>query len=123
MGFRKSSSQGKQINLRHAWLASLGAAVVARRQARGAVTAVADEASRLRGRLTGVAGEAVAVLRGGAETVRERLTTRATQVRKPAGGRSTARGAARKPATRKKTTSRSAAARKRAERRVAGKGR
>ncbi len=123
MGFRKSSSQGKQINLRHAWLASLGAAVVARRQVRGGVAVVSGEVSRLRGRVAGVAGEAIAVLRGGAERVRERLTARATQVRKPVGGRSKARGAARKPAARKQATPRPAAARKRAERRVASKGR
>ena len=123
MGIRKSSSRGKQLGLRHAWLASLGAAVVTRRRVLGAVATMADEASRLRGRAAGAAGEVVAFVRDGVEGARTRLQAGATKAKKPAAGRPQARGAGRKPAARKKATPRPASARKRAERRVASKGR
>lgn len=115
MAIGKSSSKGKQTRLRHLWLASLGAAVVARREARGAVAGVVGEAGRLRHRAADVAvriGEGVA-------PVLERFGLAS---RKPAP-KPSPRRATRKPAAKKKPTPRPMSARKQAERRVASKGR
>lgn len=139
MAVRKSSPKGKQTSLRHLWLASLGAVVVARREARDTVAGAVDEVLRLRGRAI---GDAAAIARGGLATVRgqvepviERVATRVGQglapvlervgraPKKPAARKPPARRAARKPAAKKKATPRPMSARKQAERRVASKGR
>jgi hypothetical protein len=119
----------------------LGAVVVARREARDTVAGAVGEALRLRGRATGIVGDAAAIARGGLATVRgqvepviERVATRVGQglapvlervgraPKKPAR-KPQARRAARKPAAKKKATPRPMSARKQAERRVASKGR
>jgi len=142
MAVRKSFPKGKQTSLRHLWLASLGAVVVARREARDTVASAIGEALRLRGRATGIVGDAAAIARGGLATVREqvepvieRVATRVGQglapvlervghaPKKPAARKPQARRAARKPAAKKKPTPRPMSARKQAERRVASKGR
>ncbi|MGN7725375.1 hypothetical protein ACTJIL_06065 [Luteimonas sp. 22616] len=142
MAVRKSSPKGKQTSLRHLWLASLGAVVVARREARDTVAGAVDEVLRLRGRAIGIVGDAAAIARGGMATVRgqvepviERVATRVGQglapvlervgraPKKPAARKPQARRAARKPAAKKKATPRPMSARKQAERRVASKGR
>ena len=73
MVVRKQSRQDKEISLRHVWLASLGAVVVARREARSTVGAAIDEAGKLRGRAIRFATDAGAVARGGLLTVREQV--------------------------------------------------
>lgn len=141
MAVGKTSSPGKQTRLRHLWLASLGAAVVARREARSTVVGVAGKAGKLRQRTVGVAGDVAAIARGGLLAVREQaeptigeVVARIGQGLAPAMERvgllpkqpvrkPSARRAARKPAARKKPTPRPMSARKQAEQRVARKGR
>jgi hypothetical protein len=142
MAVRKSSPKSKQTNLRHVWLASLGAVVVARREARGAVASGVNEALRLRDRAAGVFDDVAAIARGGLATVREQVGPVIAQVatrvgqgfspvleragrtqKKPKARTPQARRAARKPATKKKATPRPTSSRKQAERRVASKGR
>ncbi len=101
MAIRNSSPRGKQTRLRHLWLASLGAVAVVRREVRGAV----------------------ATIRDGVESVRERFTGHGARTAKPVSRKSQARGAGRKPVARKKPTPRPGSARTRAERRLASKGR
>jgi hypothetical protein len=142
MAVRKSSPQGKQTNLRHLWLASLGAAVVARREARGTIASALGNVVRLRDRATGLVEDTAAIARGGLATVREqvepmmgRAAARIGQgfgpvlerfgraPKKPVPRKPQAHRAARKPAAKKKATPRPMSARKQAERRVASKGR
>ncbi len=142
MAVGKSTSKGKQTNLRHLWLASLGATVVTRRSAREAAARAISEARRLRDRAVGMVDNAAAVARGGLATVREQAAPMLGQVaarvgrelvpvlervgrapKKSVAGKPKARRAARKPAARKKPTPRPTSARKQAERRVASKGR
>jgi len=119
MTIGRNSSIGKQTRLRHLWLASLGAVVVARREVRGAVAGVAGEAGRLRHRAAGVAGDAAARIGQGVAPVLERFGLASRKpVRKPSPRRAT-----RKPAAKKKPTPRPMSARRQAERRVASKGR
>jgi hypothetical protein len=137
MVVRKQSRQRKEISLRHVWLASLGAAVVARREARNTVGSAIDEADRLRGRAVRLADDAGAVARGALATVRERVEPTIARlgaeveariapvleklgVAKPTPARPARR--TRKPAA-KKATRRPAAARRQADLRIARKGR
>ena len=130
MAVRKSSAKGKQTNLRHLWLASLGAVVVAHREAGSAVAGAVNGACRLRGRAAAVATDATSVARGVLLQARERAGSGLAPLleglgrarRKPAA-RKQARRPARKPAAGKKPASRPVSARKRAERRVASRGR
>ena len=126
MAVRKSSAKGKQTNLRHLWLASLGAVVVARREAGSAVAGAVNGACRLRGRAAAVATDATSVARGVLLQARERAGSGLAPLlearRKPAA-RKQARRPARKQAAGKKPASRPVSARKRAERRVASRGR
>ena len=73
MVVRKQSRQDKEISLRHVWLASLGAVVVARREARSNIESAIGEAGKLRGRAIRFAADAGAVARGGLLTVREQV--------------------------------------------------
>src|SRR5690606_26870678 len=125
MAVRKSP-KGKQTNLRHVWLASLGAVAVARRGASGAV----GGACRPRGGGAGAAGAAAAGARDGPLEARGRAREALAPVMERVGRapnkpatRKPPRRAARKPASARKSAPRSAAARKQAERRVAGRGR
>jgi len=70
---KKNSRYAKETTLRHLWLAALGAAVVARREARTAAGNAVQEAGKLGGRAVRVAVDAAAVARGGALTVAERI--------------------------------------------------
>lgn len=70
MVIRKQSSE---INLRHVWLASLGAVAVGRRGIRGAAEDAVDRAGRLGGKIYGIAIDARDVARGGLLTLREQL--------------------------------------------------
>jgi len=118
MSMGKTSSVGKQTRLRHLWLASLGAVVIAHREARGAVAGVAGEADRLRHRAAGAAGDAAARVGQGVAPLLERFGLASTKpVRKPSPRRATRKAAKKKP------TPRPMSARKQAERRVASKGR
>ena len=101
MAVRNSSPGTRQTRLRHLWLASLGAAAVARREVRGAVASIRD----------------------GVEAVGKRFKGRIARTAKPAPRKSPVRGATRKAAAQKKPTPRPGSARTRAERRVASKGR
>ncbi len=139
MAIGKSSPNGRQTSLRHVWLASLGALVVARREARGALAGVAGEAGRARGRAVRLAGDAALVARGGALVLRERvepavgrlgaqlerglapvlgrLGMKAPPRRQPQPRRQPRKSAA------KKATPRPLSARRQADRRIARKGR
>lgn len=70
---RKQSRNATEINLRHLWLASLGATAVVRRQARAAVETAFDEAAKLREQALRFASDAEAIARGGLLTVREQV--------------------------------------------------
>jgi len=69
----KQSRESREISLRHVWLASLGAAVVARREARNAVETAVGEAGKLRSRASGLAAGAGAIARGSLMTMREQI--------------------------------------------------
>lgn len=101
MAVRNSSPGTRQTRLRHLWLASLGAAAVARREVRGAVASIRD----------------------GVETVGKRFKARIARAAKPAPRKSQVRGAKRNTTAQRKSTPRPVSARTRAERRVASKGR
>lgn len=73
MVVRKQSRQGSELNLRHVWLASLGAVVVGRREMRAAADKAVDRAGRLGGLVYGIAIDARDVARGGLLTLREQL--------------------------------------------------
>lgn len=137
MVVRKQSRQDKEISLRHVWLASLGAVVVARREARNTVGNAIGEAGKLRGRAIRFVADAGAVARGGLLTVREQVEPKIERF----GAGVEARLApvldklglvkskparpvrkARKPAARK-ATRRPAAARRKADLRIVRKGR
>ncbi len=66
---KKQTAKTNQTSLRHLWLASLGLAAVARRQALGA----AGRAGSLRARLRGAVLDAGSNVRGGIENVREQV--------------------------------------------------
>lgn len=131
---------GKQTTLRHLWLASLGALVVARREMRGAVAGAIGEADRVRERATRLAGDAALVARGGAMALRERAEPAVGRVgaqleqglapvlgrlglQSPPRRKAQPRRQSRKPATKKKATPRPLSARRQADRRIARKGR
>jgi len=69
----KQSRETREISLRHVWLASLGAAVVTRREARNAVETAVDGAGKLRSRAIRLAAGAGAIARGSLMTVREQV--------------------------------------------------
>ena len=73
MVVRKQSRQDKEISLRHVWLASLGAVVVARREARDTVGNAIGEAGKLRFRAIRFVADAGAVARGRLLTMREQV--------------------------------------------------
>lgn len=73
MVIRKQFRQGREINLRHAWLASLGAVAVGRREARSAAAAAVDRAGSIAGQVAGIAVDVRDVARGGALTLREQV--------------------------------------------------
>jgi hypothetical protein len=135
-----NSPSGKQTTLRHVWLASLGALVVARREVRGAVAGAIGEADKVRGRAAQLAGDAALVARGGALVLRERaepvvglIGAQLEQglapmlerlgLQSPPRRKSQPRRQPRKPAAKKKTTPRPLSARRQADRRIARKGR
>lgn len=70
---KKNPRASKETTLRHVWLAAIGAAVVARREARTAFEIGVEEASKLRERAIGFAADAGAVVRGGLMTVGEQV--------------------------------------------------
>lgn len=70
---KKNSRAAKETTLRHVWLAAIGAAVVARREARTAFEIAVEETGKLRERAIGFAADAGAVARGGLMTVREQV--------------------------------------------------
>lgn len=70
---KKNYRASKETTLRHVWLAAIGAAVVARREARTAFEIGVEEASKLRERAIGFAADAGAVVRGGLMTVGEQV--------------------------------------------------
>jgi len=76
---KKNSRGSKETTLRHVWLAAIGAAVVARREARTAVEIAVDEAGKLRERAIGFATDAQAIARGGLMTVREQIEPQVVQ--------------------------------------------
>ncbi|MCL1633531.1 hypothetical protein M2650_02575 [Luteimonas sp. SX5] len=76
---KKNSRASKETTLRHVWLAAIGAAVVARREARTAFEIAVEEAGKLRGRAGYFAADAVAVARGGLLTVAERVEPKLRQ--------------------------------------------
>ena len=134
-----NSPSGKQTTLRHVWLASLGALVVARREVRGAVAGAIGEAGRVRERALQVAADAALVARGGALVLRERagpvvgrIGTQLEQglapmleslgLQSPPRRKPQPRRKPRKPAA-KKTTPRPLSARRQADRRIARRGR
>ena len=137
MVVRKQSRQDKEISLRHVWLASLGAVVVARREARDTVGNAIGEAGKLRFRAIRFVSDAGAVARGRLLTMREQVEPKIERF----GSGVEARLApvldklglvkskparplrkARKPAARK-ATRRPAAARRKADLRIVRKGR
>lgn len=70
---KKNYRASKETTLRHVWLAAIGAAVVARREARTAFEIAVEEAGKLRERAIGFAADAGAVVRGGLMTVGEQV--------------------------------------------------
>lgn len=70
---KKNYRASKETTLRHVWLAAIGAAVVARREARTAFEIGVEEAGKLRERAVGFAADAGAVIRGGLMTVGEQV--------------------------------------------------
>ncbi len=117
---------------RHLWLAALGVAAVARREAATAAAIAREELPRLRDDALRFAGDARDVARGIALTAQERLGSGVERIAGEAQVRLSpvlARIGLRLPATRarrapaKRTTRRAAAGRKQAESRVARKGR
>lgn len=70
---KKNPRASKETTLRHVWLAAIGAAVVARREARTAFEIGVEEAGKLRERAIGFAADAGAVVRGGLMTVGEQV--------------------------------------------------
>lgn len=70
---KKNPRASKETTLRHVWLAAIGAAVVARREARTAFEIGVEEAGKLRERAIGFAADAGAVIRGGLMTVGEQV--------------------------------------------------
>ena len=70
---KKNYRASKETTLRHVWLAAIGAAVVARREARTAFEIGVEEAGKLRERAIGFAADAAAVVRGGLMTVGEQV--------------------------------------------------
>ncbi|HVI57614.1 MAG TPA: hypothetical protein VM619_01900 [Luteimonas sp.] len=131
-----NSTSGKQTTLRHVWLASLGALVVARREVRYAV----GEMDKVRERAAQLAGDAALVARGGALALRERAEPVVGRVgaqleqglapmlerlglQSPPRRKSPPRRQPRKPVAKKKTTPRPLSARRQADRRIARKGR
>ncbi len=73
MATRKTSSASAPLAPRHLWLAGLGLAAVARREARDAACAALTTAGTLGERAATLAGDAAAVARGGALTLREKI--------------------------------------------------
>lgn len=73
MATRKTSSASEPLAPRHLWLAGLGLAAVARREARDAACAALTTAGTLRERAGTLAGDAAAIARGGALTLREKI--------------------------------------------------
>ena len=67
----KKSRQDSEINLRHVWLASLGAFAVGRREVRSAAAGAVDRVGRLAEGAYGIAVDARDIARGGLLTVRE----------------------------------------------------
>lgn len=133
---RKPSRNATELNLRHVWLAALGATVVVRRQVRAAAATAFGEAARLREQAVRFSGDARAVARGGLLAVREQvepklvrlgagIESRLAPVLDRAGTKRKAARSVRKPARRtaKKAASRPAAARRKAEQRIVRKGR
>ncbi len=76
---KKNPRASKETTLRHVWLAAIGAAVVARREARTAFEIAVEEAGKLRGRAGYFAADAVTVARGGLLTVAERIEPKLRQ--------------------------------------------
>lgn len=70
---KKNPRASKETTLRHVWLAAIGAAVVARREARTAFEIAVEETGKLRERAIGFAADAQAVIRGGLMTVGEQV--------------------------------------------------
>lgn len=70
---KKNPRVAKETTLRHVWLAAIGAAVVARREARTAFEIGVEEAGKFRERAIGFAADAGAVIRGGLMTVGEQV--------------------------------------------------
>lgn len=128
MAASKTATLSADPNLRHAWLASLGLASVARREAGNAFASAAATADRLQRRAAGYAVDALDIARGGAITLREQVEPRiagigaeiqarlapvlgklgiaAPQPRKPAVRKAARRAAPRKTAKRASTRTR-----------------
>jgi hypothetical protein len=73
---RNKARDTRKTTLRHVWLASLGAIVVARREVRGVAETAVEEAGKLRERAIRFAGDVRAVARGGLLTVGEQIEPR-----------------------------------------------
>lgn len=132
---KKQSRATPEVSLRQFWLASLGATVTIRREARNAIESALDEADKLRTHALSFASDAKAVARGGLLTARERIEpklgqfsaevrSRLAPVLDKLGLKANARPASRKrrKSATKKTTRRSGSARQKTARRSARKG-
>ena len=73
MATRKTTSAPEPITPRHLWLAGLGLAAVARREARNAACTALASADALRDRAAAFAVDAGNVARGGALALREKI--------------------------------------------------
>ena len=73
MATRKTTPVSEMLAPRHLWLAGLGLAAVARREAGNAACAALASANAWRGRASSFAGDASSVVRGGALTLREKI--------------------------------------------------
>lgn len=129
---RTTRHSGPQTTPRHVWLAALGLAAVARREAATAASIAREELPRLGGQALRLAGDARDVARGIALTVQERvgpelgrvgdaLQARIDALYRSVAARPAASRTRRAPARR--ASGRNAAGRKQAESRIARKGR
>lgn len=73
MATRTTTTASQPMTPRHLWLAGLGLAAVARREARDAASTALATATTLRERAASVAGDATDIARGAALTLREKI--------------------------------------------------